>query len=282
MFINCGQQANLWQVCLAIHHVLQMWCVESRWTVQKLYQMFKVWEILAHLRHNFKTNSWIGESYVEWRSEDSIHFSRRKCPPNRCFFFFLFSFLFFSFFLGGGRGSILFTFQMLSAFLVSSPEPPYPISPLPVSLRVIAHPPPTPASSTWGIEPSLDQGPLHPLMPNKSILYYRCSWSHGSCHVYSFVGGLDPGSSGRGQVGWYCCSSYEITNPFSFFCPFSNSSIGDPVLSPMVGCKHLPLYLSGSGRPSEETVISGSCQQALLGILKSVWVWWLYMGWIPR
>ena len=52
-----------------------------------------------------------------------------------------------------------------------------------------------------------------------------------------------------------------------------NSSIGVPVLSPMVGWKHPPLYLSGSGRASEETTISGSCQQALLGIHNSVCVW---------
>jgi hypothetical protein len=29
-------------------------------------------------------------------------------------------------------------------------------------------------------------------------------------------------------------------------------------------------------------LISGSCQQALIGIQNSVWVWWLYMGQIPR
>jgi hypothetical protein len=42
------------------------------------------------------------------------------------------------------------------------------------------------------------------------------------------------------------------------------------------------LYWSGSGRASQETATSGSCQQALLGISNSVWVWCLYMGWIPR
>jgi hypothetical protein len=51
------------------------------------------------------------------------------------------------------------------------------------------------------------------------------------------------------------------------------SAIGDPVLSPTVGCEHLPLYLSGSGRASQETAISGSCQQALLGIRNGVRVW---------
>jgi hypothetical protein len=38
----------------------------------------------------------------------------------------------------------------------------------------------------------------------------------------------------------------------------------------MVGCEHPPLYFSGSGRASQETAISGSCQQALLDIHNSV------------
>jgi hypothetical protein len=46
-----------------------------------------------------------------------------------------------------------------------------------------------------------------------------------------------------------------------------------PLLSSMVGCEHPSLYLSGSGRASYETAISGSCQHALLGMHKSVWVW---------
>jgi hypothetical protein len=33
---------------------------------------------------------------------------------------------------------------------------------------------------------------------------------------------------------------------------------------------------------SQKTAISGSCQQNLVGICNSVWVWWLFMGWIPR
>ena len=50
----------------------------------------------------------------------------------------------------------------------------------------------------------------------------------------------------------------------------------------MVGCRFLPLYLSGSGTVSQETAISGSSQQELLVIHNSVLVWWLYMVWIPR
>ena len=50
----------------------------------------------------------------------------------------------------------------------------------------------------------------------------------------------------------------------------------------MDDCEHPLLYLPGTGRASQETAISGSCQQALVGIHNSVWVWWLFMGWIPR
>ena len=84
------------------------------------------------------------------------------------------------------------------------------------------------------------------------------------------------------MVGSYCCSSYGAANPFSSLGPFSGSFIGALVLNPMDGCEHPLLYLSGTGRASQETVISGSYQQALVGICSSVWVWWLYMGWIPR
>jgi hypothetical protein len=41
------------------------------------------------------------------------------------------------------------------------------------------------------------------------------------------------------------------------------------------------LCMLGSGKATQETAISGSCQQALLGIHNRVWIWWLYMGWIP-
>jgi hypothetical protein len=86
----------------------------------------------------------------------------------------------------------------------------------------------------------------------------------------------------RVLVSLYCCSSYRAANPFNSLGPFSSSFIGYPLLNPMDGCEHLLLYLSGTGRDSQETAISGPCQQALVVILNSVWVWWLFMGWIPR
>jgi hypothetical protein len=36
----------------------------------------------------------------------------------------------------------------------------------------------------------------------------------------------------------------------------------------------------GTAIASQETAISGSCQQNLTGICNCVWVWWLFMGWI--
>jgi hypothetical protein len=52
--------------------------------------------------------------------------------------------------------------------------------------------------------------------------------------------------------------------------------------SPMVGCEHSHLYCSGSDTNSQGTVIPGSCQQALLGISNSVWVWCLQIRWILK
>jgi hypothetical protein len=121
-------------------------------------------------------------------------------------------------------------------------------------------------------------------MPNKAILCYICNWSHGSLHVHTLwlVGVLVPGISGGGLFGWYYCFSYRVANSLSSVSPFPNSSFGFPRLSPMVVCEYPHLYLSGSDKAFQETAISGSCQQALLGIQNSVWVWCLYMGWIPR
>ena len=63
----------------------------------------------------------------------------------------------------------------------------------------------------------------------------------------------------------------ENTSVPSFLFPTPPS--GTTMLSPMVDCKHTPLYLSGSGRASLETVILSFHQQAVPGIHNSVWVW---------
>jgi len=38
-------------------------------------------------------------------------------------------------------------------------------------------------SPTLGVHTWQDQGLLHPLMPNKAIICYLCSWTHGSVYV---------------------------------------------------------------------------------------------------
>jgi hypothetical protein len=101
----------------------------------------------------------------------------------------------------------------------------------------------------WGIGHSQDQGPLLLLMPDKVILCYICIWSNAN--------------------------------------PFSSSVLS---LSPLLG----PHAQSNGCLPESESVfamlwqslsktaVSGSCQQAFLGISNSVWVGCLYLGWVHR
>jgi hypothetical protein len=87
---------------------------------------------------------------------------------------------------------------MLSPFLVSCLHKTSIPDPLPASMWVVPHPPHCPSIPLqWGFEPSQDQAPSPPLMPDKAILCFKCSWSHGSLRAYFLVGGLVPGSSER-------------------------------------------------------------------------------------
>ena len=80
---------------------------------------------------------------------------------------------------------------MLSSLLVSPLETPYPILPPPVSVRVLTH---LPTSLPWH-SPTVGHGAFPgpmaspALMFDKAILCYICSWSHGTLHEYSLVGG---------------------------------------------------------------------------------------------
>jgi hypothetical protein len=158
----------------------------------------------------------------------------------------------------------LFTFQMLLSFPGFQPwKPAIPSPCLPSQGCSLTHPlqPPRPVIPLHcGIKPSQVQGPLLPLMPYKAILCCKCSWSHGFLHVYYLVGVLVPGSSGGTDwlilffLLWGC-------KPLQLLSPFSNSTIGDPVLSPVVGCEHPLLYLLGTCRASQETAISGSVRK---------------------
>jgi hypothetical protein len=59
------------------------------------------------------------------------------------------------------------------------------------------------------------------------------------------------------------CSTYSVADPFSSLGTFSRSSIRGQVFHPIDDCKHLLLYLPGTGIASQETAISGSFQQHL-------------------
>jgi hypothetical protein len=125
---------------------------------------------------------------------------------------------------------------MLSPFLVS---PFQTISlPAPAFMRV----PPNPPIHSCLTEPAfpylehwVSTGPrTSPAIDAREGI---CSWSQGSLHVYSLVGGLVPGSSGGS--GWLILLFFLWgCNPRQLL-PSPNSSIGVPMLSSMVGCKHL-------------------------------------------
>ena len=108
------------------------------------------------------------------------------------------------------------------------------------------------------------------LMPDKAILFCICSWSHKSCHVPSLVGTLLPGFFGGS--GWL------ILLFFLWGCKPAPSVLA---LSSPLGCQHSVQCLAACihiciGQALAEPLrglsgaVSGSCQQALLGISISV------------
>jgi hypothetical protein len=86
---------------------------------------------------------------------------------------------------------------------------------------------------------------------------------------------------GRVLVSSHCCSSYRVADPFSSLGTFSSSFIGGPVIHSIADCEPPVMCLLGPCVVSQETALSGSFQQNLAGICNSVWVCWLFMGWIP-
>jgi hypothetical protein len=107
-------------------------------------------------------------------------------------------------------------------------------------------------------------------MFNKAIIFcHMCGWSHGSLHGYSVVGVQSLGV----QAVWMVdtCSFRGAANPLISFSPFSISSIRDPMICPMVGCEHLPLYLSVCGRASQETAMPGFSWRQVVGKRYGMW-----------
>jgi hypothetical protein len=117
-----------------------------------------------------------------------------------------------------------------------APPPPHfrePLIPFPVALLLwgcsSTHPP-TPASKAliplhWGIYqafkgprafPPIDAWQSHPLLH---------MWLE-PCVLLGWC--LSPWELWGGLIGWYCCPSYGVANPFISFSPFSNSPLGTP------------------------------------------------------
>ena len=148
---------------------------------------------------------------------------------------------------------------MLSPFLVPShsQENPYPI-PLPsASMRVFLHPlthscltalasPYTGASSlhrTKGLS-------FHDILQGHPLLHMQLKQWVAPCVL--FVWWFSSGELWGKGSGWLILLFFL----WGSFSPFSNSSIGDHMISSMVGCKQLPQYMLGSGRASQENYIS--------------------------
>jgi hypothetical protein len=170
---------------------------------------------------------------------------------------------------------------MLSPFLVSPLKTPCPI-PLPLLTN-----PPTTTSLSWHsptlghwafsgqkTSPPIDDQLGHPLLYMQLEPWVRpCVPFHWWFSPWEALGVL---------VSSYCCSSYEAANPAAHWVLSLATTLGDLLLNPTVGFEDPLLYLTSTGEDSQETAITGLCQQVLVGIHKSVWVWWLYVGWFPR
>jgi hypothetical protein len=100
-------------------------------------------------------------------------------------------------------------------------------------------------------------------MSNKAMPCHICRQHEGSLHVCSCVGNPIPGCSGGVWPVVTIAPFMRLQIPSAPSVPSPTPPLGTPVLNPMVGWEHLPLYLSGSGRASQETAISGFHQHAL-------------------
>jgi hypothetical protein len=170
---------------------------------------------------------------------------------------------------------------MLSPFLVSPLKTPYPVTSAPAHQPTHSHflALAFPYTGAYHLHRTMGLSSHWCLTRLSSATYEHRAMSPTMCFLWLVVWS----QKALGVlVSSYCCSSYGAADPFSSLGPFSSSFIGEYVLHPMEDCEHQLQYLSGTGRASQETAISGSCQQALVGIHNSVGIWWLFMGIDPQ
>jgi hypothetical protein len=161
----------------------------------------------------------------------------------------------------------LFTLQILSPFLISPPTP----TPSHPALHLLTKPP-APASLSWH-SPTLGHraftrprdSPLIDVPQGHPLLHMRLETWVPPCIPFGWW------FSTRELWG---CSSYWAANPLSFLCPFSNSSIGDTVLSPMGDCEHPFLYLCNYFECVCECVCM--CLWVSTGTIRWHWIPWTW------
>ena len=127
-------------------------------------------------------------------------------------------------------------------------------------------------SLCWVIEPPQDQWVPLPQMPDIHMQLDPCV-----CFAWWF-------SSSKLCMGFWTVDIVVLPmglQTLQLLQIFPNSIVV-PALSPIGSRVHPHLYCSGYSRASEGTKISGSRQQAFIGISNNVWVWCLQIGWMPK
>jgi hypothetical protein len=141
----------------------------------------------------------------------------------------------------------------LSWFPLQNPSIPSPL--LLYSIPLLLTNPPTPASLSWH-SPTLGHqafsgpraSPPIDVQKGHSLLHMQLEPWFPPCVLFSWW--FSPWELWRGVLIGSYCSSYGAASSFSSLGPFSSFSIGDLVLSPMIGREHPPMYLLDTGRIS--------------------------------
>jgi hypothetical protein len=206
----------------------------------------------------------------------SIFLTVKYTDPISPSFFCIFGFVLFCYLIE------YFIYLHFTCYPLSQSPPPrillsHPLAP--ASMRVSPFPP-TPAflpSNSPTLEHQAFKGPrAFPPIDDQQ--------SHPLLHIW-----LEPWVPACELLGWWF-RPWELwlvdtVLAMGLQTPSSSSSflysIGDPVLSPVVDCKHQPLYMSGTGRASLQKLYQAPFSRHFLASTV-VSAFGDYMGWIPR
>jgi len=145
------------------------------------------------------------------------------------------------------------------------------LPPAPASIRMFPLPLPPQHPGVplhWRNQDSQNQGIFFLLMLDNAILCYICGWSHGSLRVYSLVSGLIHGNSGGIWLVDIVVLPIVLKTPSAPSVFSLTSPLGSPCSVQWLAATTL-ICISSALAESQETPISGSYQQALLGLSNS-------------